>query len=307
MMVLTIQNNPGLSTQELSSRLGVSQRQCYRDLAILQEAGVPLYHDQGYRLVHRLVLKSVSFTLDEVLSLLCGLQLAMRQRGLFEAAAGVREKLLALLPDRLRREAEGLAQGVEVKVEPKADYSGKQEIFRLLNQAIKENQRLSMVYYTFSRDDVNTRLADPYHLVFHDGFWYLAAYCHHREEIRLFRVDRIQSLTPTGEHFPAIKEFDFDAYMGAAWRMERGREFPFEIRLTGDAARLVQETRFHRSQKVTPIPGNKEAVLFSARASGLRSIARWVLSFGGEAEVLAPEELRQYVIHELKKAMGGYS
>lgn len=127
-------------------------------------------------------------------------------------AAGVREKLLALLPVGLQQEAEGLSQGVEVKVEPAADYSYKQEIFRRLSQAIRENGQLAMVYYTFSRDDVTKRTIDPYHLVFHDGFWYLAAYCHHREEVRLFRVDRIQSLTPTGEHFPATKDFDFEAY-----------------------------------------------------------------------------------------------
>lgn len=306
MMILAIQNTPGLSAAELSARLGISQRQCYRDLAVLQEAGIPLYHDQGYRLVQGLVLSSVFFTLDEVLSLLCGLQLAARQRELFAAAAGVREKLLALLPNRLRQEAEDLSHSVEVKVEPAADYSRKQEIFRQLNQAIREGERLAMVYYTFSRDDLTERTIDPYHLVFRDGFWYLAAYCHQREEVRLFRVDRIQGLAPTGDRFPAGEGFDFDAYMGAAWSMERGLEFPFTIRLTGDAARLAGETRFHPSQKLSPIAGEDGAVLFSARASGLRSIARWIMSFGGEAEVLAPEELRQYIGEELRKAARVY-
>ena len=94
--------------------------------------------------------------------------------------------------------------------------------------------------------------------------------------------------------------------MGAAWSMERGPEFPFTIRLTGDAARLVGETRFHPSQKVAPIPGSEGAVLFTARASGLRSIARWVLSVGGEAEVLEPKELREYVREELRKAVEAY-
>jgi len=92
---------------------------------------VPLYHDQGYRLVQRLVLRSVSFTLDEVLSLLCGLQLAMRQRGLFEATTGVREKLLALLPSSLRREAEGLSRGVEVRV------NTFEELIRILTSIVK--------------------------------------------------------------------------------------------------------------------------------------------------------------------------
>lgn len=47
-------------------------------------------------------------------------------------------------------------------------------------------------------------------------------------------------------------------------------------------------------------------MIFSARASGLRSIARWVLAFGGEAEVLEPEELREYVREELRKAAEAY-
>lgn len=303
-MLLQIQMEPGLTALELARNCGIGERQCFRDLRTLQDAGVPVFYDQGYRIIERFRLRDVWFTLEEALALIYGLKLAERQRGLLKIPAGLRLKLLALLPKTLGEEIENIRLRLDVSTGTGGDYSDKQPIFRLLNQAIKSNRMLRMEYYSFSRDALTTREIEPYHLVFSEGFWYLVAFCHLRGEIRLFRVDRIRNLEETGKSFALPADFSYEKYMGAAWGMERGEEFTFKIRFSGDGARYVRETRFHQSQRITE--EDDGTVIFTARACGLKAVTRWALSFGREAEVLEPEALRARVAEELSSTMGRY-
>lgn|SRR5690554_6776741 len=302
-MFFVIQASPGLSAPELAARCQVSERQCYRDLRTLQDAGIPIYYDNGYRVVDCFVLKNISLTLDEALSLIYGIKLIERQQGVF-SVTGIKEKLLSLLPEKLRGEIEEIEDKMEIQIKPGVDYSKKEELFRRLNGAVRENKQLHMEYASLSSKERTTRIIEPYRLVFKDKFWYIVAYCHRRREVRLFRIDRIKKLEETGGHFIPPADFDFETYMGSAWQMERGEEFSFQVRFTGNSARYVRETQFHPSQKITE---NKDgSILFSAKASGLRSILRWVLSFGSEAEILAPPDFRRMVAGELAEWVKRY-
>lgn len=289
-MMLVIQAYPGKSTKELSRICGISERQCFRDLRVLQDSGIPIYHDQGYRVMERFRLKDISFTLDEALALLYGVKLAERQRGLFRVPANLKHKLMSLLPKNLGDEIENIQERLEVSHGQTADYEAKGELFRAINQAIKNNRILRMKYYSFARDELTFREVEPYQLVFSEGFWYLVAYCHQREAVRLFRVDRIEHLEEIGAVFELPPGFNYEDYMGSAWGMERGEEFCFSVRFYGDAARFVRETKFHPSQEILEEDGR--TIIFTAKACGLKAITRWLLSFGGEAEVLEPEELK---------------
>jgi predicted DNA-binding transcriptional regulator YafY len=93
--------------------------------------------------------------------------------------------------------------------------------------------------------------------------------------------------------------------MGAAWQMERGEEFSFKVRFFSRAARFVRETNFHPSQEIIEEPGG--TIVFIAKACGHRSVLRWVLSFGDEAEVLEPPELRAMMAKTMAAGLERYS
>src|SRR5690606_34648776 len=172
-MIFYIQTHPGCTAEELAWRCGVSLRQCYRDLRTIQDAGFPLYHDRGYRMIEGSMLKAIAFTMEEALALIYGIKLIEQQKGLLKAPVQVKEKLLALLPKKLSNEIENINQRVEIEVAPAADYSGKESLFKEINEAIKNHTLLQMKYYSFSSDEVTDRVVEPYQLVFKDGFWYL--------------------------------------------------------------------------------------------------------------------------------------
>lgn len=131
------------------------------------------------------------------------------------------------------------------------------------------------------------------------------AFCHRNEETRLFRIDRIRGLEQTGQTFSSPTDYSYEEYMGAAWQMERGEEFSFSIRFFSRSARFVRETNFHPSQEIIEEPGG--TVIFTAKACSLRSILRWILTFGDEAEVLEPPELRVMVTKTMTAGLERYS
>jgi predicted DNA-binding transcriptional regulator YafY len=303
-LINMIQSHPGLSAAELGRECGVGSRQIFRDLRELEYGGVPIYHEDGYRMAGTFLIQDISFSLDEALALLYGLKLVERQQGLFPVKR-LKEHLLSLLPQSLRLGIEDLGPMLDVGDGPAVDYSDKSELFRTLNQAIRRSRRVELDYYSFNRDERNQRIVDPYQLIYKDGFWYLVGYCHWREAQRLFRLDRIRHILSSKERFEPPQVVNVaTAAAGTTWGMELGPEYPFQVRFWGDSARFVRETQFHPSQEV-----REEAdgvVLFTAQACGLRPVARWVLSFGGEAEVLTPAELREMVAGALRAGAARY-
>ena len=48
--------------------------------------------------------------------------------------------------------------------------------------------------------------------LFTENKWYLVAYCRLRDDVRTFRVDRIESLTLTDETFEQLEDFSTDSF-----------------------------------------------------------------------------------------------
>ena len=65
------------------------------------------------------------------------------------------------------------------------------------------------------------------------------------------------------------------------------------IEFRGWSAQLVRERRWHASQKLTELPRGR--LRFEVQVAHMDDVWPWVLSWGGEARVVAPRELRRIV------------
>ena len=96
-----------------------------------------------------------------------------------------------------------------------------------------------------------------------------------------------------------------DKYFGNAWGVFRGKDsYDVEIEFTKEAANLVTETRWHKTQEVTRHPDGGASLSF--RVDGLDEILWWVLGWSGRAKVIKPENLRKMVIEKLQHALEMY-
>lgn len=184
------------SARLLAERFEVSTRTIERDLVALQEAGVPIWAENGraggYTLDPSATLGPTSFTPDEALALLVGL--GQLRRGPLRLAAGTAmRKVLAVMPPEDARRATGAATRIHL-LEPEETPS----IVPGFAEALRADRVVRLDYR--DREQVVTRReVEPLGTIIRDGAWYLVGWCRLREGVRAFRGDRVVSLEVTEE------------------------------------------------------------------------------------------------------------
>ncbi len=187
---------------ELARRLEVSARTVRRDVERLRDLGYPVEAtmgaEGGYRLVAGAAMPPLLLDDEEAVAIAVGLRAAAGQavQGIEEAAVRALTKLERVLPARLRRRVGALGAatvplvtGDQAPVDP-GQLTG-------IAAAVANHERLRFHYRDGDGDD-STRHVEPHRLVAAGRRWYLAAFDLDRDDWRLFRVDRIADVFPTG-------------------------------------------------------------------------------------------------------------
>lgn len=218
-LVEALQGRGVRTTEALATELGVSQRTVRRDLRRLLELDVPVEtqpgHNGGVRLEAGALLPAVRFTDDELLALVTGLRAAATNSDevLEKAANRALTRLETVLSPSIRTRVRALQRALRPapNVEARSVAAPSAHVIALA-EASSAGQRVELSYRGGRGDGgqgnaVTVRKIDPYGLA-KVGAWYVVAYCHLRQDLRTFRVDRIRSVTPLTETFTAPEGFD---------------------------------------------------------------------------------------------------
>lgn len=293
-------SSKGLTIADLASELNCTPRTIYRDLAALGERlGAPLVREDDedvggpgrWKLVDGTRWRvKVDFTPAELLGLLAAERAGSPLAGTSYGAgiATLAAKVRARLGDAASAGAEADAAAI-VAPAPQRSYAARAGIVDRLRRAIRDRTTVEMRYFSLSAGRTQSRAVDPYRLWVVDGAMYLIARCRRREETRTFLVDRIRGLEATGATFEVPEDFDAQAYVRNAFRVEHGTPAQVVIHFAKAVAPLVRERSWHPTQKLVPLP-NGEVGLWM-RVGGLDEVKRWVLGFGPAARVVGPPEL----------------
>ncbi|KAA0976562.1 WYL domain-containing protein [Paeniglutamicibacter gangotriensis] len=155
--------------------------------------------------------------------------------------------------------------------------------YATLVHAIREHLEVEMTYYSASSDAVTQRRVEPLRLLEHAGRQYLRAYSLRNEQIRSFRLDRIQSATETGVSFaldPARHE-DTDEIFFTPGPADQLVVLGFSPRL----ASLVDEYAPEGWAKAG------DEIIAEIRMSSTRTIPGMVAYHGGDLRAIGPVSL----------------
>ncbi|HSM07425.1 MAG TPA: WYL domain-containing protein [Gemmatimonadota bacterium] len=166
-----------------------------------------------------------------------------------------------------------------------------------LRRAAEDRRRCRMVYVRSGGEGLSERTLDPYAVVASHGTWFVVGYCGLREDVRVFRLDRIVDLEISDDTFEVPDGFDLDDYV------EEGRVFradttePVTVRYTGLSAARVEEMG-----PTEQGPDGSVTVTYDVADPGW--IVRHVLQQGGEAVVVEPEPVRREVARAAARLAG---
>jgi len=189
----------GRTARRLAEHFEVSVRTIERDLSALGQAGVPLATKQGrtggYTLDRSMSLPPLNFTPREAAAV--AVALSRMDHVLFARDARTAlQKIVAAMPERALEEARATAEKVRLVVQPVPGPDA--EIAETIWRAVRDGEVLRIHYLDVGGVETE-REVEPEHVVVGPQGSYLTAWCHLREDDRVFRMDRISGAerTPT--------------------------------------------------------------------------------------------------------------
>jgi predicted DNA-binding transcriptional regulator YafY len=302
----------GVTVADGARELRCSVRTVWRDLRALHEAGLPIYSDSdgdgGRQSVWRVHTNfherlPLPLTLDEVVALVLTERLLgpARLSPFGPAIGSLVRKLRALLAPGALDLVDRMGERIGVRVLGAKLDAHVLEQLPPIQRALAENRSLRIRYFSTSRMAESERRIDPYHLIDWNGGLYLIGYCHLRQAVRIFAVERIRSITLLDNTFTRPSDFDVEAYLRDSWGLIRGDRVTVRILFASAVAPYIRERLWHRSQSLRERPDGTLEIRFEV--ADTIEVCRWVLGFGGDAEVLEPASLRDAVRREAERVV----
>jgi proteasome accessory factor C len=202
-MVPWLLNRQGVQIEEAAREFAVTPAQIEADLALLFLCGTPGGYpgdlieaewESGRVFLGNAdtINRPLRLGVDEALTLIVGLRALAAVPGIGERDAVVRA--LAKL-----EAATGSAAAGTSRIEVLIDEGTGEEFLDLARRALAARRRVHLRYLVPGRDESTERDVDPMRLINFDAHWYLEGWCHRAEDVRLFRLDRIEAVAVLDE------------------------------------------------------------------------------------------------------------
>jgi predicted DNA-binding transcriptional regulator YafY len=303
-IMLILQAQGKTTTSALADTLEVSRRTILRDIDALSIAGVPIHaeagHGGGVYLDEHYRVSLTGLKETEVRALFVSTHPGpLHDVGLGRAAEATLLKLFAALPSLHRQEAERIRQ--RIHLDP-AWWWHKGETLPHLETLKAAVLGDYSVHVRYERGDgqVVERTLEPYGLVAKASVWYLIA---RREgELRTYRVSRLLAVEMLHAPFERDEAFDLAQY----WHTHASEfvasmpDFALTLRLSAGSLqflRLYASGRY--AVRDTSFDGMHSVV--DMRLSSLEEARMLVMGLGTDAEILAPDALREAVLEQARQ------
>lgn len=275
---------PGKTAKELAEATGRTERTIFRDIRELEDSGLPIYNDNGYRFAADAFLPNLNLSPTELFSLFVAVRLLESQNGgdLGAEARRALEKFLRTTSETKRPDLGTLRDSIQVKESEEETGAG---MLAPMQEALSSGRQLELSYQGMKDDAPKKRLLDPMGLFCFRQVWYLHAYDHERKALRNYRLSRVSDARLTERQVLHEARLELDEASYHKWDVEGDeKKVLVRIRVTPALARWLEENPAHPSQV-----SNEDEVHY--KVSNPVAMARWVTSLYG-LEVLEPDSLR---------------
>jgi len=315
------QSRRGVSLKALAERHGWPWRTVYRDVEALERAGFPIEREDGrYRMTDGWKAPHLpGIEPDEILALY-----AMRT-----LAESWRTTALGRPLDRLwmKLTATGGGQGALMPVtrEPwfavrspvGIDYRAHDKTIATFDRAARDHLAVNCRYRAASTRQTTARVIEPGELYWDPGLesLYVIGWCRLRQDVRVFALHRFIAAALTDERFASRREARSKAALRGAFRVWRAEHVDtVRVRFAAEVADEIRERTWGPGQRIEEdSSGGGDGgtaggggIVLTFEVAGLAEIERWVLGYGGAAEVLEPAALRRAVAKRIAAAAARY-
>lgn len=180
------------------------------------------------------------------------------------------------------------------------------ECFQTVAGALLQRNRLHISYHGRGNDETSSREISPQRLIHYRDNWYLDAWCHSRNALRSFAVERITAAKALPQRCRDVPEKQLDAHYASSYGIFAGKpKHTAVLRFTPERARWVADEHWHPQQQGRFLEDSRYELRIPYSDS--RELIMDILKHGAEVEVIEPEELRREVMARLNQAAAKYT
>lgn len=183
--------------------------------------------------------------------------------------------------------------------------SGQQFLTPII-EAMRDCVTVNMTYQNYWHDKPSTFEVEPYCVKVFRQRWYVVGNSA-KQEIRIYSLDRIQSLQATESRFLLPDDFDAEEYFANSFGISNyGKPELVKVKVWNieKKNRYFKSLPLHHSQEV--VEQTEEYTIFSYYIKPTYDFRQELLSHGAEVEVLEPQWFRNEVMSELKASINCY-
>ena len=292
----------------LAKDFEVDKATIQRDIKLLREMeiGIVPRGKQGYEMISDFFLPALNLDFEEALALVTAARFYQATEGeqAVEVLNSAIHKITSNLPKRTNETLDQIAPQIEVPHQQVSQIDETLPHKEQLYEAIRERRKVNIRYNSFSSGKREQHRLSPYAVLFRRHAWYVIGHSEKFKQILTFRINRVDTLSISHALYTIPEDFSVQKYMEKSWDFRLGPETHVVIQFAPRIAPLIREVQWHSTQQIHD--NADKGLRFEATVAGWQEVGWWVMSWGEEAEVIKPKELREWVAETAEKMVRVY-
>lgn len=292
-----------ITAKQISEKLEMNIRTVYRYIDTISTSGVPIIsepgHNGGYTLLNNFIEAPLFFDFEEQTSLFHAAVFA-EEAGYYGGEA--LNRAISKLSKYSNQEQETKINQhlTSLEVISRLSSLSIEPFLKELEQAVADGYSVKILYHKSGEKQLNYRLVDPYRIIYWNNKWYVIGFCHLRNDIRSFRVDRIESLMLTENKFNRPENFSArDFFMKNLLPTIEGKEGITYLVINGNGSTLNDVCQHWFLGHYLHERNSNQAVFLLEKDIVHTYIPYLLLPYGKSIQIIEPMSLKKRLIEVL--------
>ncbi|MDM5338166.1 YafY family protein [Fictibacillus enclensis] len=294
-----------ITAKQISEKLEMNIRTVYRYIDTISTSGVPIIsepgHNGGYTLLNNFIEAPLFFDFEEQTSLFHAAVFA-EEAGYYGGEALNRAISKLSKYSNQEQETKITQHLTSLEVISRLSSLSMEPFLKELEQAVADGYSVKILYHKSGEKQLNYRLVDPYRIIYWNNKWYVIGFCHLRNDIRSFRVDRIESLMLTENKFKRPENFSArDFFMKNLLPTIEDKEGIISLVINGNESTLNDVCQHWFLGHYLHERNSNQAVFLLEKDIVHTYIPYLLLPYGKSIQIIEPISLKKRLIEVLSE------
>ncbi len=313
-IIMLIDSRGTMKAKDLARILETSERTIYRDIDLLCESGIPIFSvsgpNGGYAFMEDYRINANVLESGDAVNLLLS-SMGIRPEEDTQMAQQLRNAIIKLENSISVEHKEEIIKAKERFFIDSDPWWGKRipnKNVDLIKKSVLDLKKLK-VYYRKYAGEISERIIRPYGAIVKNSEWYLAAYCETKNDIRVFKCSRIESIEVLDESFLMDDNFSLEQF----WKDSKQQfikhtstktkpsMYPVKIKFFEEKKDKLQGFLVLSSGKV------HNDWVYEIDMISFQTACNVIFPLSDRMEILEPLELKKYIIEKCKKILNLYN